>query len=164
MLNTTMTQPFNMSTMTLPLALNEYNKSIELRRAMLKADKVTDWFAWKEVLENEIETLGATKEPSNYTIAKVKDLINHWMIIDWLIKDKESEDLRLKAQMASIMADFRGMKQGKQSLHSPFRGDTLFGHTLTKPSQVKGLERVISACKCYENCEKSIIINCGIIH
>lgn len=113
MLNTTMTQPFNMSTMTLPLALNEYNKSIELRRAMLKADKVTDWFAWKEVLENEIETLGATKEPSNYTIAKVKDLINHWMIIDWLIKDKESEDLRLKAQMASIMADFRGMKQGK---------------------------------------------------
>lgn len=80
---------------------------------MLKADKVTDWFAWKEVLENEIDALGASKEPSHYTITKVKDLINHWMIIDWLIKNKESEDLRLKAQMASIMADFRGMKQGK---------------------------------------------------
>jgi hypothetical protein len=49
------------------------------------------------------------------------------------------------------------------NLISPFRGDTLFGHTLTKPSQVKGLERVISACICYEK-DSSFHGSIGIIY
>lgn len=106
-------QPFNMQTMTVDLAIHEFNKTNELRQKVLKQGTQNNWGAWKEWLEAEIATIGKCADPTDWHINIIKQYINHWMIVDWLIKDKAAADTKRKATMAALMKDFEGMKNAK---------------------------------------------------
>lgn len=101
---------WNMATMTKQLALNEFSKTRELRNKVLKMSTVDNWGAWKEWLEAEINTLGKCADPTDWHINIIKEYINHWMIVDWLLKDKATADTKRKATMAELLRDFESMK------------------------------------------------------
>lgn len=99
-------------TVTMEQAIQVWRNTEGFRQRVIK-DNYMDPEAWRTWLDNEIETLAKCAEPTENTVGQVKRFVGYWMAVDTLIKHKESEDLRYKQNMATLLAEFREMKNAK---------------------------------------------------
>lgn len=100
---------------TLEQAKVVFNNTIGHRNQVLQ-DHKDDPKAYKEWLEIRIEELGRIEDPTEPDLQTIERYIHYWMACNVICKERDHSLQERQARLKSLIRDFEGMKNAKQSI------------------------------------------------